>query len=462
MTARPQYRETDQEVARPTSKSPAREESGPEAAAARAPAAHASAAGRRPHVVIVGAGFGGLAAARKLSRAAVDITVIDRHNHHLFQPLLYQVATAALSPAEIAVPIRAILHDHPNVQVLMDEVAGVDVANRHLLTRDGAEQNYDYLILATGAEYNYFGHGDWPQLAPGLKTLEDAEVIRTRLLFSFEKAETIEDEAERRRLLTFVLIGGGPTGVEMAGAVAELARSALARDFRSIDPASARILLIEAGPRLLNGFPDKLSDYTRRALERLGVEVRLGTPIDRIEPNRVVLKGGETIPAATVIWCAGVKATPVGAWIGAETARNGGVKVADDLSVPAHPEIFVVGDAAAVTGNDGRPLPGVAPVAKQEAEYVAEVIRRRISGEPPSPRFAYKDEGSLATIGRSAAVADFHRFQLTGFVAWVLWGIAHIFFLIGFRNRAVVFVNWIWSWLTYGRGARLIIGDGRS
>ena len=401
--------------------------------------------GRRPHVVILGAGFGGLSAAKRLRRASVDVSVIDRRNYHLFQPLLYQVATAALSPADIAAPIRAVLHAgrQRNVQVLLDEATGVDLERRHVHTRDSVEQNYDYLILATGSEYSYFGHeADWPRFAPGLKTLEDATEIRRRVLLAFEKAESSHDPAEQKRLLTFVLIGGGPTGVEMAGALAELAKATLARDFTHIDPRSARILLVEAGSRLLSAFPERLSDYAARALDRMDVEVLTGAPIELIDGTGVVAKG-ERIAAATVIWCAGVKATPVGAWLGMPTTRNGAVEVLPDLSVPGRPEVFVIGDAASLTGPEGKPLPGLAPVAKQQGEYVADLIARRIAGQPAPESFRYRDWGSMATIGRSAAVAEIGGARFTGFLAWLLWGLVHLTYLIGFRNRLVVTVNWM-------------------
>jgi NADH:ubiquinone reductase (H+-translocating) len=413
--------------------------------------------GRPPHVVIVGAGFAGLAAAKRLGKAAVDVTVIDRRNHHLFQPLLYQVATAALSPADIAEPIRATLRPYRNIQVYLDEVIGVDPAARRVITRNGAGQNYDYLILATGSTYAYFGHEDWPRLAPGLKSLEDATAIRRRLLLAFERAESVRDPALRERLLTFVLIGGGPTGVELAGAIAELARATLARDFRHIDPRAARILLVEAGGRLLPGFPEKLGAYAASALAGMGVEVRVDTMVEHLDEEGVIA-GGKRIAAATVIWAAGVRATPVGQWLGVKTARNGAVEVAPDLSVPALPEVFVLGDAALASGPDGGPLPGLAAVAEQQGRYVGALIAARVDQRVDPGPFVYRDRGTMATIGRSAAVADFGAFQLTGHIAWLLWGLVHIYLLIGFRNRLAVFVNWMWSWLTYGRGARLITG----
>lgn len=416
-----------------------------------------AATGQRERVVIVGAGFGGLAAARGLARAPVDVTVIDRHNYHLFQPLLYQVATAALSPADIAEPIRVVLRHQQNATVLLDEATGVDPAGRMVETRIGAGHSYDWLILATGSRYAYFGHADWPLLAPSIKSIDDATSIRRRLLLAFEEAESVTDAAKRRRLLTFILVGAGPTGVEMAGAVAELAHATLSRDFRNINPRTARILLVETGPTVLAGFPAKLSLFARRSLERMGVEVLLDTPIEAIDQSGVTAKGRH-IEAANVIWCAGVEATPVARWLGAPSAKGGRVAVAADLSVPGHPDIFVIGDAAFVAGAGGEPLPGVAPVAEQQGKYVAELIAARARGKTLPP-FRYKDKGMLATIGRHSAIADLGWVRLTGWVAWVLWGVVHIFFLIGFRNRVAVFVNWIWAWLTYSRGARLITGD---
>ena len=408
--------------------------------------------------MIVGAGFGGLMAARGLARAPVDILVIDRHNYHLFQPLLYQVATAALSPADIAEPIRVVLRRQRNATVLLDEVVGVDAAARAVKTRLGARQGYDWLILATGSRYTYFGHADWPSRAPGLKSLDDATLIRRRVLLAFEEAKTEPDPVLRQRLLTFVLVGAGPTGVEMAGALAELAHASLSRDFRNINPQTARIILVEAGTRVLAGFPEKLSAFAVHSLERMGVEALLDTPIEAIDDHGVTARSGR-IEAANIIWCAGVEASPVARWLDMLAAKGGRVQVAPDLSVPGHPEIFVIGDAALVTGPGGEPLPGLAPVAKQQGSYVGELITRRARGDPVPPPFRYRDEGALATIGRHSAIADFGWIRLTGFVAWVIWGIAHIFFLIGFRNRASVFLNWIWAWATYGRGARLITGE---
>ncbi|MGE0724496.1 MAG: NAD(P)/FAD-dependent oxidoreductase [Alphaproteobacteria bacterium] len=409
----------------------------------------------RPHVVIVGAGFGGLSAARGLANAPVDVTVIDRRNHHLFQPLLYQVATAGLSPADIAQPIRSILRRQLNAAVLLGTVTGVVVAGRAVLVGD-RRIAYDHLVVATGARHAYFGHDDWEVHAPGLKRIEDATEIRRRILIAFESAESMGTPDERRALLTFVVVGGGPTGVEMAGAIAELARRALAADFRAIDPRQARIILVEAGPRVLPVFPERLSAIARRALERLGVEVRTGAAVTAIEHDHIVADG-ETIPARTVIWAAGVAASPASAWLDAPHDRAGRVLVEPDLSLPGHPEVSVIGDTALVRGGDGEPLPGIAPVAKQQGEYVADAIVRRLADAPARP-FRYRHAGNLATIGRKAAVVDFGRLRFSGFFAWLLWCVAHVYFLIGFRNRLSVVLNWLWAYATFQRGSRLIIG----
>jgi NADH:ubiquinone reductase (H+-translocating) len=408
-------------------------------------------------VVIVGAGFAGLAVARKLASAPADILVIDRHNYNLFQPLLYQVATAGLSPADIAAPIRNLL-SATNTRVLLDEVVGIDPVARRVRMRSGGEQGYDVLILATGSEYNYFGHDEWRELAPGLKSLDDATNIRRNVLLAFERAEMDCDPAARARVLTFVLVGAGPTGVELAGALVELARTTLSRDFRSIDPGQTRIVLIEAGPRVLAGFPRHLSDYAERSLRQMGIELLLGSPVERIDGSGVST-GRQTIDAATVIWCAGVKARPAAGWLGVPATHGGRVEVAADLSLPGRPEIFVVGDAALCQGPDQRPLPGLAAVAKQQGEYVGDVVCRRLCNGPAIGPFSYRNRGTLATIGRNSAVADLPWAGLTGTIAWLLWGTVHIFLLIGFRNRIAVFLNWVWAWLTYGRGARLISGE---
>jgi NADH dehydrogenase len=408
-----------------------------------------------PRVVIVGAGFGGLTAAKALAGSSFDVTVIDQHNYHLFQPLLYQVATAGLSPADIASPIRGILAPARNVNVVLGQVSGVDTARREAIA-EGRRIAYDHLIIATGAQHAYFGHDDWAASAPGLKTIDDATYIRRRILLAFEKAETETDPHERARLLNFVVVGGGPTGVEMAGAIAELANRALAKDFRSIDPRCARVILVEAAPRLLTPFEPSLSEAAKLSLAQLGVEVRLGAAVTAVDAAGVSI-GAERIEARTVIWGAGVMASPAGRWLGAETDRAGRVKVAPDLTVPGHPDIFVIGDTAALNGADGKPLPGVAPVAKQQGQYVADLLTARQAGKSVAP-FRYRDFGSLATIGRKRAIVQMGRFKLKGFLAWVLWSVAHIYFLIGFRNRLVVATNWLWNYVTFQRGTRLITG----
>jgi NADH dehydrogenase FAD-containing subunit len=411
---------------------------------------------RRPRVVIVGAGFGGLTAARALARAPVDVILIDRHNYHLFQPLLYQVATAALSPADIAVPIRRIVRRQKNAFVLLGRVIGVDAASREVILED-RRIAYDHLVLATGARHAYFGHDEWEEVAPGLKKIDDATDIRRRILLAFEEAETAKTEAERRRFLTFVVVGGGPTGVEMAGAIAELARKALAEDFRRIDPRHARILLVEAGPRVLPAFPDSLSAIAQKDLKRLGVEVMTGAPVRSCDDDGVIA-GAERIPSGCIIWAAGVAASPAAKWLHAEHDAAGRVKVAADLSLPGHPEILVIGDTALALDENGKPLPGVAPVAKQQGNYVARLIKARVEGRNPPPPFRYRNLGNLATIGRRAAVADFGWIRVSGRLAWLLWGAVHILFLIGFRNRLVVLLEWLWAYVTYERSARLITG----
>jgi NADH dehydrogenase len=410
-------------------------------------------------VVIVGAGFGGLSAAKALAHAPVEIIVIDRQNYHLFQPLLYQVATASLSPGDIAWPIRRILRRQRNAQVLLGEVTAIDTKNR-TVTLGEQIIAYDYLILATGVRHDYFGHADWEAVAPGLKELDDATGIRRRILLAFEHAEMLPASPARNRLLTFVIVGGGPTGVELAGAIAELARKALATDFRNIDPRSAHIILVEAGPRLLPSFPEDLSAFAARALTRLGVDVRLGKPMTECNANGVTI-GDVFIPAATVLWGAGVAASPVARWLGAAQDRAGRVLVQSDFSAPGLPNIFVIGDAAHVEDKSGRLLPGVAPVAKQAGNYVARMIAARIAGKKPPSPFRYLDWGNLATIGRRAAVIDFGWLRLKGGIAWWVWGIAHIYFLIGLRNRIIVALQWLWSYLAFERGARLITGSKR-
>jgi NADH dehydrogenase len=404
----------------------------------------------RPRVIIVGGGFAGLECARALARAPVDIVLIDRQNHHCFQPLLYQVATAALSPADIAWPIRGILSRQGNLRVVMAKVTAVDTAAK-IVQADALALPYDYLVLASGVTHAYFGHDEWAEAAPGLKTIEDARHIRGRFLRAFEQAETAADDAARRKLLTFVVVGGGPTGVEMAGAMAEVAHETLTEDFRRIDPRMSRILLIEAGPRILPALPDNLSAYAKGVLERMGVEVMADTRVTDCSRDGVTLGDGRRIDASTIVWAAGVVASPAAQWIGAAHDRAGRIVVNADLSVPDHPNVFVTGDLASVPN-----VPGIAPAAKQMGGYVGRLIAARVEGRDLPAPFRYKHAGDLAAIGRRAAVVKIGRFELTGFLAWWFWGIAHIYFLIGLRNRFVVAINWLWSWLTFRRGARLI------
>ncbi len=412
---------------------------------------------KRSRVVIIGAGFGGLSAAKALRHAPCDVVVIDRRNYHLFQPLLYQVATAALSPAEIASPIRSILSRQKNARVLMARVTGIDATRRQVLLEDGRAEAFDYLIVATGARHAYFGHDDWEKFAPGLKKIEDATDIRRRILLAFERAEAADDPEERKALLTFVVIGGGATGVEMAGAIAELAHWALADEFHVIDPTQARVMLIEAGPRLLPAFPADLGEHARQKLEKLGVELQLGKPVEHCDEGGVT-HGGARIAARTIIWAAGVQASHAAKWLGAEKDRAGRVIVAKDLSVPGHPDIFVIGDTASVTDDKGNPVPGIAPAAKQMGKHAGRLIAARVAGKAETRPFRYAHAGSLATIGRSAAIADFGWIKVKGWPAWWLWGIAHIYFLIDFRSRFIVAMQWFWSYLTFRRGARLITG----
>ena len=409
---------------------------------------------KRPQVVIAGAGFGGLQATKALAKVEVDVSLVDAFNHHCFQPLLYQVATAALSPADVAWPIRAILRKQKNVRVIMARVTGVDVQARVVRTSE-IELPYDYLVLATGSTHSYFGHDEWAPFAPGLKHIADATEIRRRFLLAFERAEVVEDDAERGRLLTFVIIGGGATGVEMAGAIAEVAQRTLRHDFRHIDPRRSRIILIEAGPRLLPTFPKALSDYATRSLRTMGVEVELHRKVIGCDAQGVSFDGGR-IEAATVIWAAGVVASPAAKWIGVETDRAGRIKVNADLTVPGHPEIFAVGDTATITDRDGHPVPGIAPAAKQMGQYVGKVIAARVRGRPAPRPFVYHHLGELATIGRKSAIVKLGVFQLTGFLGWLFWSAVHIYFLIGMRNRFVVALNWLWNYVTFQRGARLI------
>nr|WP_295890491.1 NAD(P)/FAD-dependent oxidoreductase [uncultured Devosia sp.] len=407
------------------------------------------------HVVIVGGGFGGLAAAQALAGADVLITLIDRRNHHLFQPLLYQVATAALGTSEIAWPVRHILRSRRDVTTLLAVVTGVDVAGKAVVLEDGSRVSYDSLVLATGARHAYFGHDEWEQFAPGLKTLEDATTIRRKLLLAFEAAERETDPSKRRALLTFVLIGAGPTGVEMAGAIIELARVTLKGEFRSIRPDEARVVLIEGGQRVLANFKPELSDYTLRALRDLGVEVELGAAVTEIDAAGVVY-GGKRLDASTIIWAAGVQASPAARWLGVEPDRAGRVKVEPDLTVPGHPEIFVIGDTATITMPDGKPVPGVGDGAKQGGKHAARVIRARLGRFGKPLPFRYKHAGDLATIGKRAAVIDFGWIQLKGWIAWWAWGLAHIYFLIDTKNRLAVALSWLWIYLSGQRSARLI------
>ena len=412
----------------------------------------------RPRIVIVGAGFGGLSAAHALAGADADVTVIDRRNYHLFQPLLYQVATAGLSPAQIASPIRAILRRAANVHVILGKVSGID-RQRRVVKLDDREVDYDTLVLATGSRHAYFGHDEWESVAPGLKKIDDATGIRRRILTAFENAVAALTPDAKRRFLTFVVIGAGPTGVEMAGAIAELAHVALRHDFRTIDSREARIVLVEAGARVLPAFPPALGTAAQAALDRLHVEVRLGMPVSRCDENGVTI-GDEHLPAATIVWAAGVAASSAAKWLGEQPDRVGRVVVGPDLAVPGDPEIFVIGDTAHAAGKDGAPLPGLAPVAKQQGAYVARVLRARLSGRPAPPPFRYRNWGTMATIGRRAAVADFGWLRLDGTLAWLMWGLIHITFLIGFRNRLVVMLDWMWSYVTFQSGARLITGPG--
>lgn len=409
-----------------------------------------------PRVVVIGAGFGGLFAVKAMSRVAADIILIDRHNYHLFQPLLYQVATAGLAPSDIAWPIRAVLTRQKNATVVFGEVRGIDAENRQVWVDDD-RIGFDYLLIATGARHSYFGHDEWSARAPGLKSIDDATGIRRRLLLAFERAETCNDEAERRRLMRFLVVGAGPTGVELAGAIAELAHYTLARDFRRIDPRSAQIMLVEAGARVLPNFHESISAYAKKVLEKLNVDVRLDARVTDCGEDGVVING-ERVPAATVLWAAGVAASPAGEWLQAATDRSGRIIVEPDLSARGAPDIFVIGDTASVTDADGRQVPGIAPAAKQQGRYVARVIAARIGAAKPPPPFRYRHAGNLATIGRNSAVIELGRLRLKGFLAWWIWGIAHIYFLIGLPSPLMVSFRWLWEYLTYGRGARLITG----
>jgi NADH:ubiquinone reductase (H+-translocating) len=409
----------------------------------------------KPHrVVIVGAGFGGLEATHRLAGAPVEITLIDRRNHHLFQPLLYQVATASLATSDIAWPVRYLMRDRREVTTLFATVSGVDADRHAVLLDDGSEVNYDTLVLATGARHAYFGHDEWEQFAPGLKTLEDATTLRRHILVAFERAERETDPERRAARLTFVIIGAGPTGVELAGTIAEMAHHTLPGDFRNIDTRRARVVLIEAGPRVLAGFPDDLSAYAQASLEKVGVEVVLGQPVTEIDRDGVVY-GGQRLNAKTMIWAAGVRASPAAEWLNAPTDRAGRVQVEPDLTVPGHADVFAIGDTVTISAWDGKPVPGIAPAAKQQGRYVASLIKARLQGRTLPP-FRYKHAGSLAQIGKNKAVIDFGRIKLRGTLAWWIWGLAHIYFLIGLRNRLSVAMNWLWIHARNQRAARLI------
>jgi len=408
------------------------------------------------HLIVIGGGFAGLWATRALAKAPLRITVLDRSNHHLFQPLLYQVATAGLSAPDIAAPLRHILRRQRNVEVRLGEAIAIDAVGRRVTLADGNALDFDYLLLAGGATHAYFGHDEWAAHAPGLKSLDDALHLRRRLLLAFERAEACDDPAERAAWLSFAIVGGGPTGVELAGTLAEIARHTLKDEFRRIDPSSARVRLVEAGPRVLASFPPALSAKALRQLEKLGVEVATGAAVTAIDDGGYRL-GGDYVPARTVVWAAGVAASPLARSLGVPLDRAGRVVVEPDLGVPGHPHVFVAGDLAAVLRGDGQPVPGVAPAAKQMGRHAAASIRARLRGEP-ARAFRYRDFGNLATIGRMAAVVDLHGFKLSGLLAWWFWLAAHVFFLIGFRNRLVVLLNWAWAYWSYQRAARIILG----
>ena len=407
------------------------------------------------HIVVVGGGFGGLQLANDLKGAPVRITLIDRRNHHLFQPLLYQVATTLLATSEIAWPIRNFFRDRPEVTTLLAEVVGVDSGAHTVTLRNGETIGYDTLVLATGATHAYFGHDQWEPVAPGLKTLEDATTIRRRVLLAFEQAEMEKDPAVRDALLTFAIVGAGPTGVELAGIIAELARKTLPKEFRNIDTSKARIILVEAGPRVLASFVEDLSDYAQKALEKLGVEIHLGKPVTSCTAEGVTI-GDTFVPCRTIVWAAGVQASPAAKWLDVAADRAGRVVVDKELRAPGQPDIFVIGDTAAVMRDDGSPVPGIAPAAKQQGAYVAKVIRAKLAGQPAPGPFHYKHQGSLATIGKSAAIIDFGRIKLKGWLAWWVWGLAHIYFLIGTRWRIAVAWSWLWIYISRQHSARLI------
>jgi NADH dehydrogenase len=408
----------------------------------------------RPRVVIIGAGFGGLFAARAMKKLNADLLLVDRHNYHLFQPLLYQVATAGLAPSDVAWPIRSIFSRQTNATVVLGEVYAIDSENQQVLVGD-ERLAYDYLVLATGARHSYFGHDDWAIHAPGLKSIDDATGIRRKLLMAFEKAEICQNEVERKRLMQFLVVGAGPTGVELAGAIAELAHHTLAKDFHQIDPRSASVILVEGSPRILPAFDESLSEYAGRALEKLHVDVRLNSQVTACDEVGVTINGMK-VPAATVLWAAGVAASPVGEWLNTETDRSGRVVVGPDLSIDGKTGIFVIGDTASVKDESGTQVPGIAPAAKQQGRYVAKVIGSQIAGGKPPPPFLYRHAGDLATIGRKSAVIQYRNLKLKGALAWWIWGIAHIYFLIGLPSPLLVSLRWLWGYITYSRGARLI------
>ena len=414
----------------------------------------------KPRVVIVGAGFGGLACARALGHAKARVALVDRRNFHLFAPLLYQVATAALSPAQIAQPVRSILRRYENIEVAMAEVVGLDLPGRRVLLADGPALPFDCLVVAAGSVYSYYGHADWAAHAPGLKTIADAQEIRGKLLSAFERAELSRDPAEQQALITTIIVGGGPTGVEMAGAVAELARHALARDFRHVRPETARIVLVEAAPRLLGGFPEALAAYARRRLEKLGVTVWTGKAVEAIEPDRVKI-AGEWLSAGAIVWGAGVEAAPAAAWLPAARDRAGRIIVAPDLSVPGLEGVYAIGDIANCRGDDGEPLPGLAQVADQQGKYLGRALAEEFDREAVPRPFRFRNRGNTAIVGRNAAIFDFGRRQITGFLAWLLWAIVHVYLLVGFDQRLLVTLQWLWLYVTYQRGARLILPPGR-
>ena len=408
-------------------------------------------------VIIVGAGFAGLQTAKGLAASSFEVTIIDKNNYHLFQPLLYQVATAGLSPADIAVPIRNIFRSQQNPKVVLDELIGINPDLNQITTKNNT-YIYDFLVIATGSEPSYFGHDQWKNFSPGLKNIEDATSIRAKILKAFEKAERVKNKNELDKLMKFVLIGGGPTGVEMAGAIAELSKKVLTKEFTTIDTTTTRIILLETSPNILPTASHNLSIYTKKTLEKLGVEIKCNTTVQNISEG-LVQTNTETIEAETIIWCAGVKASPTRNWINVKTDKIGRVLVNEDLSIPGHTNIFVIGDASYVKNKNGKPLPGLAPIAKQEGTFVAEVIKKNIRNGKIPKKFYYKNRGYLATIGRSDAIVDFKWFTLKGRIGWIFWSIIHIYFLIGFRNRLMVFINWVWSYLTFGKGARLITDD---